>query len=231
MKALIYGSVCDGIGAASCAWEPLGFRCAWRSEIAAFPSRVTKHHWPSVPNLGDLTRIGVDVNAEPVDLLVGGTPCQSFSFAGGRAGLDDPRGHLAIEFLLLARRLGARWVVWENVPGVFSADEGEAFATFLGLMVECGYGVAWRVLDAQFFGVPQRRRRVFAVGYLGDWRPSVAVLLERPSMLRDPRTGSSAGSSPVMLKTPSVKPGLDEVKSACRSKTSVIAGSSAGRKP
>ena len=192
---LVYGSVCDGIGAASCAWEPLGLICAWRSEIAAFPSRVTKYHWPSVANLGDFTRIGVDVDARPVDILVGGTPCQSFSVAGGRAGLDDPRGHLAVEFLRLARRLGARWLVWENVPGVFSADDGTAFTTFLGLMVECGYGVAWRVLDAQFFGVPQRRRRVFVVGYLGDWRPPVAVLFERPSMLRDPRSSSPAGTS------------------------------------
>ncbi len=196
LAMLVYASVCDGIGAASCAWQSLDFRCAWRSEIAPFPSRVTKYHWPAIPNLGDFTKVGIDgEHTKSVDLLVGGTPCQSFSVAGGRAGLDDPRGHLAVEFLLLARRLGARWLVWENVPGVFSSDDGEAFATFLGLMVELGYGVAWRVLDAQFFGVPQRRRRVFAVGYLGDWRPPVAVLLERPSMRRDPQTRGKAGAS------------------------------------
>ena len=194
---LVYGTVCDGISAVSTAWAPLGMRCAWRSEIADFPARVAAERHPGAPNLGDFTRIGLDAPPpEPaIDVLVGGTPCQSFSVAGGRAGLDDPRGHLAVEFLLLARRLGARWVVWENVPGVFSADGGDAFATFLGLMVECGYGLCWRVLDAQGFGVPQRRNRVFVVGYLGDWRPPVAVLLERPSLHRDPRARSPKGTS------------------------------------
>jgi DNA (cytosine-5)-methyltransferase 1 len=130
--------------------------------------------------------------ADAVDVLVGGTPCQSFSVAGGRAGLDDPRGHLAVEFVRLARRVGARWVVWENVPGVLSADGGDAFGTFLSLLADVGYGVFYRVLDARWFGVPQRRRRVFLVGYLGDWRPSCAVLLERPSMRGNPATRRSA---------------------------------------
>lgn len=192
---LTYGTVCDGISATSAAWAPLGMRCAWRSEIAPFPSAVAAARHPGAPNLGDFTRIGIDeAPPEPVDILVGGTPCQSFSVAGGRAGLDDPRGHLAVEFLLLARRLGARWVVWENVADTLSVDGGDAFATLLRLMVECGYGVAWRILDAQFFGVPQRRRRVFVVGHLGDWRPPVAVLLERPSLRRDPRSSSPAGT-------------------------------------
>lgn len=212
-----YGTVCDGISAVSCAWEPLGFRCAWRSEIAEFPAAVAQARFPGAPNLGDFTQIGLH-GEEPaaVDVLVGGTPCQSFSVAGGRAGLDDPRGHLAVEFLLLARRLGARWVVWENVPGVFSSDGGEAFATFLGLMVECGYGVAWRVLDAQFFGVPQRRRRVFAVGYLGDWRPPVAVLLECPSMRRDPRARGKAGTSVAVPAGTGVASGGGDVANTIR---------------
>ncbi len=194
--SLVYGSVCSGIEAASVAWHPLGFRPAWFAEIAEFPSAVLAYRWPHIPNLGDFTRIGVDESPpEPVDVLVGGTPCQSFSDAGGRAGLDDPRGVLALEFLRLAARLRARWVVWENVRGVFSSDDGSAFATIIGLLVELGYGVAWRMLDLQFFGAPQRRRRVFVVGYLGDWRPPVAVLLERPSLRRDPRARSPAGSS------------------------------------
>ena len=197
MKTLTYGSVCSGIEAVTCAWHDLtidGQRLVprWFSEIAEFPSKVLAHHYPSVPNLGDFTKIGAEHG--PVDVLVGGTPCQAFSVAGQRAGLDDPRGHLAIEFLRLARRLRARWVVWENVPGVLSDNRGETLATFLGLMVECGYGVAYRVLDAQFTGVPQRRRRVFAVGHLGDWRPPVAVLLERPSMQGDPRPRGKAGT-------------------------------------
>lgn len=192
---LSYGSVCDGIGAVSCAWEPLGMRCSWRAEIAEFPSAVAAARWPGAPNLGDFTKIGLHEAVAAVDVVVGGTPCQSFSVAGGRAGMDDPRGHLAVEFLRLARRLRARWLVWENVPGVLSVDGGDAFRTFLGLAGECGYCVAWRVLDAQFFGVPQRRRRVFVVGYLGDWRPPAAVLLERPSLSRDPRARGAAGSS------------------------------------
>jgi len=132
----------------------------------------------AVINVGDFTRIGAD-DAGAIDLLAGGTPCQSFSVAGKRAGLDDPRGNLAIEFARLAGRLRPLWLVWENVPGVLSIDDGRTFGAFLGMLVELGYGIAYRILDAQYFGVPQRRRRVFVVGYLGDWRAAAAVLLER----------------------------------------------------
>jgi len=139
----------------------------------------------AVINAGDFTRIGKhDVGT--IDLLAGGTPCQSFSIAGKRAGLDDPRGNLTIEFARLADRLRPLWVVWENVPGVLSIDDGRTFGAFLGLLVQLGYGVAYRILDAQFFGVPQRRRRVFVVGYLGDWRAAAAVLLERSSLSGHP---------------------------------------------
>jgi len=134
----------------------------------------------AVINAGDFTRIGAeDVGA--IDLL-GGTPCQSFSIAGKRAGLDDPRGNLTIEFARLAGRLRPVWLVWENVPGVLSIDYGRTFGAFLGMLVELGYGIAYRVLDAQHFGVPQRRRRVFVVGHLGDWRAAAAVLAERHSL-------------------------------------------------
>lgn len=176
---MIYGSVCSGLEAASVAWHPLGWRARWFAEIAPFPSAVLAHHWPEVPNLGDFTTIGPQYGN--VDILVGGTPCQSFSVAGtGRAGLDDPRGILALEFLRLARRNGARWVVWENVPGALWSHRGRDARDVLRAFVDAGYGIAWRVLDAQWLRVPQRRRRLFVVGYLGDWRPAVAVLFERP---------------------------------------------------
>lgn len=221
---LVYGSVCSGIEAASVAWEPLGWRPKFFAEIEKFPSAVLAHRHGSnmpgeplakngVPNYGDFTQIGTD--AGPVDLLVGGTPCQSFSVAGKRLGLDDPRGNLALEFLSLAKRLRARWIVWENVPGVLSSyfgseqsesevregdvggwaecEEERSFATFLSFVRECGYGFAYRVLDTQYVrtqrfvrAAPQRRRRVILVGYLGDWRRAAAVLLEPESLRGDP---------------------------------------------
>jgi DNA (cytosine-5)-methyltransferase 1 len=132
----------------------------------------------AVINAGDFTKIGKQ-DVGTIDLLAGGTPCQAFSIAGLRAGLDDPRGNLTIEFARLADRLRPLWLVWENVPGVLSIDDGRTFGAFLGLLVQLGYGVAYRILDAQFFGVPQRRRRVFVVGHLGDWRAAAAVLFEQ----------------------------------------------------
>ena len=152
----------------------------------------------AIINAGDFTKIGVD-DVGAIDLLAGGTPCQSFSVAGKRAGLDDPRGNLTIEFARLAGRLRPLWLVWENVPGVLSIDDGRTFGAFLGMLVELGYGVAYRVLNAQYFGVPQRRRRVFVVGYLGNWRGPAAVLLERyslsgyPPPRRETRQGAARG--------------------------------------
>jgi DNA (cytosine-5)-methyltransferase 1 len=151
-----------------------------------------------VMNAGDFTKIGAeDVGA--IDLLAGGTPCQSFSVAGKRAGLDDPRGNLTIEFARLADRLRPLWLVWENVPGVLSIDGGRTFGAFLGMLVECGYGVAYRILNAEHFGVPQRRRRVFVVGCGGDWRAAAAVLLDEsclsghPPPRRQTRQGAAGG--------------------------------------
>lgn len=173
-----FASVCSGIEAASCAWEPLGFKAAFFSEVAAFPSRFLAHRYPAVPNLGDLNGLAKRVEADGVDLLVGGTPCQSFSVSGLRRGLADARGNLALEFAQLAAVLRPRWVVWENVPGVLSQHGGRDFASIVGALVELGYGCAWRVLDAQFYGVPQRRRRVFLVGCLGNAAGAGAVLFE-----------------------------------------------------
>jgi DNA (cytosine-5)-methyltransferase 1 len=178
-----YGSVCSGIEAATVAWHGLGWRPAWFAEIDAFASAVLAHRFPEVPNLGDFTQIGPEAGA--VDLLVGGTPCQSFSVAGQRLGLDDPRGNLTFEFLRLAGRIRPRWVVWENVPGVLSIDSGGTFGSVLRSLAELGYGLAYRILDAQFFGVPQRRRRVFVVGHSGAWQAAAAVLFERESLRRD----------------------------------------------
>jgi len=183
-----YLSVCSGVGTDHIAWEGLGWECVGFAEIEPFPSAILAHRYPGVRNYGDFTTIPADIGS--IDLLVGGTPCQSFSVAGQRAGLDDPRGNLTLEFARLARRVRARWIVWENVPGVLSSDGGRDFAAILTAFRECGYSVCYRVLDAQHFGVPQRRRRVFVVGYLGDdWRPSAEVLLEQASMRGDSAKG------------------------------------------
>jgi len=183
-----YLSVCSGIEAASVAWHPLGWTPVGFSEIEAFPSAVLAHHYPGVPNHGDLTQHeSWPVDRGDVDLIVGGTPCQAFSVAGLRGGLADARGNLALSFCQLVARLRPRWVVWENVPGVLSSNGGRDFGSIIGALAECGYGVSYRVCDAQFFGVPQYRRRVFVVGYFGDWEPAAAVLLEPESLRRNPR--------------------------------------------
>ncbi|VVE12043.1 Modification methylase BanI [Pandoraea capi] len=198
-RPLRYLSVCSGIEAATCAWHGLGWQPWAFSEIERFPSAVLAHHYPNVPNLGDMTKFK-DWPDATIDLLVGGTPCQSFSVAGLRKGLADPRGNLMLTYLAIARRYAPRWLVWENVPGVLSSNKGRDFGTLLGGLAELGYGFAYRVLDAQYVrveshsrAVPQRRRRVFVVGYLGDWRRPAAVLFERESMLGHPAPRREAG--------------------------------------
>jgi DNA (cytosine-5)-methyltransferase 1 len=185
-------SVCSGIEAASVAWNPLGWEAAAFSEIEPFPCQVLKHHYPGVPNLGDMTKFK-EWNLEPIDLFCGGTPCQSFSVAGLRKGLDDPRGNLMLTYLAIADKFRPRWLVWENVPGVLSSNGGRDFGSFLGGLGQLGYGFAYRVLDAQYFGVAQRRKRVFVVGYLGDWRPAAAVLFERDSLCVNPAPSREKG--------------------------------------
>ena len=183
-----YGSVCSGIEAATVAWDSLGWTPQWFSEIEPFPSAVLAHHYPNVPNFGDMTKFKEwkldDTTA--IDVLVGGTPCQSFSVAGLRKGLEDPRGNLMLTYLAIANKYRPKWLVWENVPGVLSSNGGQDFASFLRGLGELGYGFAYRVLDAQYFGVAQRRRRVFVVGCLGDWRAAAAVLFERHSLSGHP---------------------------------------------
>ena len=176
-----YGSVCSGIEAASVAWEPLGFQAQFFSEIEPFPCAVLNHHWPHIPNHGDMTKFKEWPNAT-IDILVGGTPCQSFSIAGLRKGLADPRGNLMLTYLAIAARYRPEWLVWENVPGVLSSNQGRDFAAFLNGLAELGYGFAYRILDAKHFGVPQRRRRVFLVANFGSWQRAAAVLFERASL-------------------------------------------------
>ena len=190
-----YGSVCSGIEAATVAWDSLGWTPQWFSEIEPFPSAVLAHHYPNVPNFGDMTKFKEwkldDTTA--IDVLVGGTPCQSFSVAGLRKGLEDPRGNLMLTYLAIANKYRPKWLVWENVPGVLSSNGGQDFASFLRGLGELGYGFAYRVLDAQYFGVAQRRRRVFVVGCLGDWRSAAAVLFERHSLSGHPAPSREKG--------------------------------------
>ena len=187
-----YGSVCSGVEAATVAWHGLGWEPQWFSEIEKFPSAVLAHHYPNTPNHGDMTQFKEWPDDRSIDLLVGGTPCQSFSVAGLRKGLDDPRGNLMLTFLAIAERYRPRWLVWENVPGVLSSNRGKDFGTLLGAMGEIGYGFAYRICDAQYWGVPQRRRRVFVIAYLGDWRRAAAVLFERHSLSGHPAPSRQA---------------------------------------
>ncbi len=201
-----YLSVCSGIEAATVAWHGLGWTPVGFSEIEPFPSAVLAHHYPNVPNFGDMTKHEQwPLQPGSIDLLVAGTPCQSFSVAGLRQGLKDPRGNLMLTYLAIAARLRPRWVVWENVPGVLSSNGGRDFGSFLGALGELGYGWAYRVLDAQWCrthghprAVPQRRRRVFVVGCLlercaGDWTRAAQVLFERESVQRDSSSRRTSG--------------------------------------
>ncbi|AXH72167.1 MAG: site-specific DNA methylase [Siphoviridae sp. ctdc_1] len=228
--SLTYGSVCSGIESASVAWETLGWKPSWFSQFDPehnysrqpdFPSRVLAHHWPDVPNLGDMTRIADLVRwgaIEAPDVLVGGTPCQAFSVAGLRKGLSDPRGQLTISFGELADAIDEQrekpcTIIWENVPGVLNSKDN-AFGCFLALLAGescelqppgrkwtnagCVSGpkrvVAWRVLDAQYFGVAQRRRRVFVVASADPEFDPTAVLFESESVRRDTPPCRETGS-------------------------------------
>lgn len=197
---LRFGSVCSGIEAASVAWHPLGWQATWLSEIEAFPSAVLRHHYPTVPNLGNMCLLPLSMALDEIeapDILVGGTPCQSFSLAGLRSGLTDSRGQLTLKYVEILNEIDAARkrdgsnpciAVWENVPGVLSSKDN-AFGCFLaalsgeskplpannknrwpsaGLVVGPQRTIAWRTLDAQYFGLAQRRKRVFLVASARD---------------------------------------------------------------
>ena len=194
-----YLSVCSGIEAATCAWHSLGWNPIGFSEIEPFPCKVLAHHYPNVPNFGDMTKFKEWPDAN-IDVLVGGTPCQSFSIAGLRKGLDDPRGNLMLTYLAIADRYKPKYIVWENVAGILSSNGGRDFGTFLGGLGQLGYGFAYRVLDAQFCrthehprAVPQRRRRVFVVGCLGSWRSAAGILFDSESLRGNPPPGRNKG--------------------------------------
>ena len=170
---MTYLSVCSGIEAATVAWEPLGFTPVGFAEIEPFPCKLLKQKYPNVKNYGDITQYE-KWDTGQFDILVGGTPCQSFSIAGKRGGIDDIRGRLMYSYLGIVVKYKPQWVIWENVPGVLSSGKGLDFASFLAGLEKCGYGWAYRVLDAQYFGVPQRRRRVFVVGH-SDNRTDLAA--------------------------------------------------------
>lgn len=210
-----YMSVCSGVEAASLAWEGLGWKPVAFSEIEPFPCAVLAERFPGVPNLGDMTKIevtddeihgaGFTIHRKDVELLVGGTPCQSFSVAGRREGLKGASG-LAYHFVRLLREIQPKWFVWENVPGALSSrTDGQLDFNFLvGAFAECGYGLAWRILDAQYvrsksfpFAIPQRRRRLFVVGCLGDGARAGKVLFDGESLSGDtpPRRIKMQGTS------------------------------------
>jgi DNA (cytosine-5)-methyltransferase 1 len=181
-------------------WKPVGF-----SEIEKFPSQVLAHHYPTVTNFGDMTKYKEWNLNDPIGLLVGGTPCQSFSVAGLRKGLEDPRGNLALTYVGILDKFRPKWCIWENVPGVLSSGGGRDFGSFLGALDELGYGWAYRVLDAQNFGVAQRRRRVFVVGHLGDWKPAAEVLFESESLRGDIKKGRKEGQDPAKCLTTRIR--------------------------
>lgn len=177
-----YGTVCSGIECFSLAVAARGWEPAWFAEIEPYCCDLLKERYPHVPNLGDITKIKAVSRCE---VVVAGTPCQSFSVNAEQRGLDDARGQLALRFAEIIKQARPRWVVWENVPGVLTSGGGRDFGVFLNTLGQCGYGVAYRVLDSRFFGVAQRRRRVFVVGHYRDWRRAAAVLFDGPQYRAD----------------------------------------------
>ena len=212
-RSMNYLSVCSGVEAATVAWHPLGWKPIAFSEIEPFPSAVLAHHYPTVPNLGDMNLFNDWNLNDSIDILVGGTPCQSFSVAGLRKGLEDPRGNLALVYCGILDYFRPQWFVWENVPGVLSSNSGRDFGSFLGALAELGYGFAYRVLDAQYFGVAQRRRRVFVVGYLGNWRPAAKVLFERESVRGDSAPSREKRQEAARVVAPSLTASNDPSRS------------------
>lgn len=182
-----YVSIFSGVEAATLAWEPLGWEPVAFSEIEPFPCAVLAERWPDIPNLGDITKIDWKEEIDgAIDLVVGGSPCQSFSVAGKREGLKGASG-LMFEYIRCVQELRPRWFLWENVPGALTSEDGGAFGQLLSEMDELGYSLAWRVLDAQFFGVAQRRRRLFLVGHLGSESPA-EVLFEPDCLSGNPQS-------------------------------------------
>ena len=187
MAKLRYISLFSGIEAWSCAvagipeYEAVAF-----CEIDPFASAVLKHHYPDVPNLGDITKVDWSKYNGLVDLVVGGSPCQGFSVAGLRKGLKDDRSCLALAYIECIKQVQPKWILWENVPGVLYCNNGQDLRAFLAKLDELGYSLSWTILDSQWFSVPQRRRRVFLVGHSGGWEYPAKVLFKPESLRRHP---------------------------------------------
>ena len=187
-------SICSGIESASIAWESIGYECIGVSEIEPFRSAVLQYHYPEVKNYGDFTQIEKkDIGGKSPDVLVGGTPCATFSVAGLREGIKSDRGNLALEFIRLTKRINPTWILWENVPGILSSNDGKDLASFLGGLAELGYGFAYRVLDTQYIrtqrfprAIPQMRRRIFVVGHSRNWRNPAKVLFDGEALSWNP---------------------------------------------
>ena len=187
-KKLRYISLFSGIEAASVAWEPLGWEAVAFAEIDPFPSAVLAYRFPNVPNLGDVTKVDWGGYRGTVDVVVGGSPCQSFSVSGRRESLGG-ESRLMYEYIRACSEIRSRWILWENVPGVLNTKDN-AFGQLISELQDIGYvSLAWRVLDSQFFGVAQRRRRVFLVGHLGNDGSAPAVLFESESVRGNTQTG------------------------------------------
>lgn len=195
------GSLFAGIGGFDLGLERAGHQVVWHSEIDRHASKVLAHHWPDIPNYGDIHDISPSLDSIPtVDVLVGGFPCQDYSVAGNRDGLAGDRGALWWEYRRLIAGLHPTWVIGENVPGLLSSRGGRDFETIIGSLTELGYGVAWAVLDSQYFGVAQRRRRVFFVGHSGGYpRPQVLALSE--GLFGHPQPGTEAWEEPASSLT------------------------------
>jgi len=187
------GSLFSGIGGFDLGMEMNGMKIVWQVEIDNACSRILERNWPAVRRYRDVRKTGVH-NLEPVDLVCGGFPCQDLSVAGRRSGLAGDQSGLFFEFIRVIAELSPRWAVIENVPGLLSSNGGRDMGTVLGALAELGYGYAWRVLDAQYFGVAQRRRRVFIVGHLGTaWSAPAKVLFEPESVSGDPPPSRETG--------------------------------------
>ena len=189
---LTFGSLFTGVGGFDLGFERAGMKCAWQCEIDSHARKVLDRHWAEVRKFEDVRNITGN-DAESVDVIAGGFPCQDVSVVGKRAGFAGERSGLWFEFARVISELKPRWVVIENVPGLLSSNQGRDFEAVLSALVEFGYGVSWRILDAQFFGVPQRRRRVFIVGSLGDGR-AAEILFERRCLRGDIAPGGKEGS-------------------------------------
>lgn len=202
-----YVSLFSGIEAATVAWEPLGWEPVCFAEFDEFPSAVLAERYPEVPNVGDVTKMNWKKYRNKVDMVVGGSPCQSFSIAGKREGLQGESG-LMFEYIRAVREIRPRWFLWENVPGALSSENGEAFRQLLSEMDKLGYGLAWRVLDAQFFGVAQRRRPAASMETRtrrGTRRSQTCAWIAHGSMAPTARTACAALSLRPRLPTRSLR--------------------------